>query len=103
MFIFLAALISSILAVWAVLKLCRASDLTDKPDQRSSHSTPTPRGGGVGFVVVFLLFVLLLLLQGTVSSGFGLAVLGGGLAVAGVGFLDDCFQLSPWPRLAIHF
>ena len=38
--------------------------LLDQPNDRSAHTTPTPRGGGVAFVLVTLLFSSLLLLVG---------------------------------------
>ena len=37
-----------------------ASNLMDVPNARSSHSIPTPRGGGVAIVGVFLLTALYL-------------------------------------------
>jgi Fuc2NAc and GlcNAc transferase len=75
----------------------------DIPNERSSHSVPTPRGGGVGIVVVFLLIVLLFIQRGAMSSNLGWALIAGGLAVAVAGFLDDHFRVSAWLRLLIHF
>ena len=34
--------------------------MIDLPNHRSSHCTPTPRGGGFSFVVVFLVAVSIL-------------------------------------------
>ena len=38
-------------------------DIIDIPNERSSHTTPTPIGGGVVFVALFLTLVMLCLLS----------------------------------------
>ena len=66
----------------------------DIPNERSSHSTPTPRGGGIAFVLASILafFTIAIL-----TSQFGVELLGlsvaGGL-VATVGHLDDRKRIS---------
>ena len=77
-------------------------NLLDTPNARSSHSVPTPRGGGVGIVVVFLLAIHFLALRGGMSQNLSSAIIGGGLAVAIVGLFDDYFQISVPFRLLIH-
>lgn len=72
--------------------------LMDAPGQRRSHQMPTPRGGGVGFVVVAALLTLLVL--PAAASTFALS--GGLLAVAGIGWWDDHRPLSARLRLAVH-
>lgn len=61
----------------------------DKPNERSSHTSPTPRGGGIGIVVSFLLFALILERFVWIDRPLFVAVFGAGLVVAGLGFLDD--------------
>jgi Fuc2NAc and GlcNAc transferase len=75
----------------------------DIPNGRSSHSLPTPRGGGLSIVVVFLGIVLWFAHRGDISASLGSALIWGGLAVAGVGFLDDHFPVPPRVRLLVHF
>jgi Fuc2NAc and GlcNAc transferase len=75
----------------------------DIPNGRSSHSVPTPRGGGASIVLVFLLIVLWSVLRGSLSSDLGWSITGGGLTVAVAGLLDDHFRLPAWLRLLIHF
>ena len=53
--------------------------------------------------VVFLVTVLLFIQTGAVSSSLGWALVGGGLAVAVAGFLDDRFRVPARFRLLIHF
>ena len=59
----------------------------DKPNFRSSHSQPTPRGGGLVFVVVSVFSCLISLFSGHVSSLSFLPLVSAPLAI--VGFIDD--------------
>ncbi len=50
----------SLLAVWFVIKRF-SNQLLDIPNDRSSHTQPTPRGGGLGFIIAFVLLAPLVL------------------------------------------
>ncbi|KTD47295.1 alpha-N-acetylglucosaminyltransferase [Legionella rubrilucens] len=78
-------------------------NLLDIPNARSSHTMPTPRGGGVAFVICFLAAMGLFLIQQRVSGSMGLIFMGPGLLVALLGFLDDKYQLPATYRLVGHF
>jgi Fuc2NAc and GlcNAc transferase len=75
----------------------------DIPNERSSHSTPTPTGGGVSIVVIFISFILVaeLIFNVTVDEVFVLAFTGSVMAV--VGYIDDHLQISAQWRLLVHF
>jgi Fuc2NAc and GlcNAc transferase len=98
-FIFLVSALFTALVRYYLL----SRKVLDVPNGRSSHSLPTPRGGGVSTVVVFLLAVLLLVQRGALSVSLGWALIGGGLAVAGVGFIDDYCSVPARLRILIHF
>ena len=76
--------------------------MIDVPNDRSSHSIPTPRGGGVAIAgsVISTLVLLTVLLPSQRSAAIG--ILGGGTAIALIGLLDDRFSLSAKSRLFIH-
>lgn len=76
--------------------------ILDIPNARSSHLVATPRGGGLAMVVVFLASLLLLALQGAVGAKTAVALIGGGLLVAGVGWLDDRRGLPPGTRAVVQ-
>jgi len=76
--------------------------LMDLPNARSSHAVPVPRGGGLAIVATFLSAVVWVLQRRLISDRLAWALIGGGLAIAVVGFLDDRFRLPAWPRIAIH-
>ncbi|HEX8966506.1 MAG TPA: glycosyltransferase family 4 protein [Chloroflexota bacterium] len=74
----------------------------DVPNQRSSHSRPTPRGGGLVIVVGFLAGLSLWLAGGGSLSPRALGWLAGALLVAAVSFVDDLRPLPAAPRLITH-
>jgi Fuc2NAc and GlcNAc transferase len=78
------------------------SALIDVPNERSSHSIPTPRGGGVAIVLSLLLGIGLAALFGWVSDDVTIALVGGGVLTAAVGFLDDERDIGAGPRAALH-
>ncbi|WP_438307217.1 MraY family glycosyltransferase [Pseudomonas guariconensis] len=80
-----------------------ARQLLDVPNARSSHSQPTPRGGGVAIVLAYLLALVGLLVAGTLDSSWAWAMLGAGCLVAALGFLDDHGHIPARWRLLGHF
>ncbi len=72
------------------------------PNARGSHETPTPHGGGVVFSVLFLLAVAGFLAGSVPHLNVWIALLGGGVLVSLVGWLDDCRQLPSFVRLALY-
>ena len=92
---------------WAGTGLARryalARNVLDVPTHRSSHAAPTPRGGGMAVVAVFLAGTAALAGLGVVSGGTALALAGGGAVVAGVGWMDDHGGLPARWRALAHF
>jgi len=75
----------------------------DIPNERSSHQTPTPRGGGIAFVATSLVGFLLLLLINNLDNADVLALCGAGIIVAIAGHLDDRRKISgATVRLVVH-
>lgn len=92
-----AALVSAALTGW-VRRLALARRWLDVPNERSSHTAPMPRGGGLGFVITVLAGVLVGGAAGVLSAPTAIALGGGGAAVAAIGWIDDHRQLSPQLR-----
>ncbi|WP_448646105.1 MraY family glycosyltransferase [Pseudomonas mohnii] len=80
-----------------------ARSLMDIPNARSSHSVPTPRGGGVAIVVVFLIALYGMYSQGLVASSIFFALAGAGALIAIIGFMDDHGHIAARWRLLGHF
>ena len=75
----------------------------DIPNERSSHITPTPRGGGIAFVATSLIGFLLLLLNNTLNRTELLSLCCAGVIVAIAGHLDDRQKISgATVRLVLH-
>lgn len=86
------------------IRIAKRKDIMDLPNSRSSHTDPTPRGGGVVFSGLFLLIVLASLVffpEG--NHPFLLAQLSGGTIIAITGWVEDVKGLTPKIRLGIQF
>jgi Fuc2NAc and GlcNAc transferase len=95
-------LISAIATRQLVANSHRLSTL-DIPNERSSHLTPTPRGGGIAFVATSLVGFLLLLLNDTLDNKSLLALCCAGAIIAMAGHLDDRQKISGAAvRLVLH-
>ena len=98
----LAAFALSWLLTLLVLRYALHTDLLDHPNDRSSHTVPTPRGGGVGIVLSFLTIIFVMGLLSLIEQRLMIAVLGGGAMVAVLGFADDRCSLPARWRFAGH-
>lgn len=76
--------------------------LLSYPNERSLHSTPTPRIGGVAFVATWYIGLLLFFYLGLVESELFFALLSG-LLLAMVSLIDDLVGIKPVVRLIVHF
>ncbi|MBA5960659.1 glycosyl transferase [Pseudomonas lactis] len=80
-----------------------ARSIIDIPNDRSSHSVPTPRGGGVAIVLAFLLTLPFLGWLQIVSPDVLFAAGGAGALIAIIGFMDDHGHIAARWRLLGHF
>ncbi len=74
-----------------------SAQVMDVPNTRSAHARPTPKGGGVGIVVAFMLGITVLYGYADFSrlaEPYFRGVIIAALAIAVVAFLDD---LKNWP------
>lgn len=75
-------------------------NLLDIPNDRSSHSEPTPRGGGLVIVAVSLLGYAAIAVF--FDAPFSVGYFVGAIVVASVSWLDDLYSLPFWMRLIAH-
>jgi Fuc2NAc and GlcNAc transferase len=94
--------VGSWLGTGAVRRYALARALLDIPNRRSSHRTPTPRGGGLAIAASACSGIAVLAALGWVAPTLATALVGGGVAVAGVGWLDDRRGVSAGARAAVH-
>ena len=93
----------SFFLTWALRHYALSRSLIDIPNARSSHSTPTPRGGGVAIVLAFTLALAMLLVTGQMPSSAFFAIAGAGALIAVIGFMDDHGHIAARWRLMGHF
>lgn len=98
-----AAFLLAWLLTAALRRYALAHHVIDMPNERSSHTRPTPRGGGVAIVGSFLLLLPILALQGWMDWSAAWGIGGAGLAIAILGFLDDHGHIAARWRLLGHF
>ena len=104
MWLFLAAAVASYCLTAAVRRLALRHGLMDQPNRRSSHTRPTPRGGGLAIVIVFTVALASgWLWLDLISGNLTVALLAGSILVATIGYLDDRNDLSAAVRLTVHF
>jgi Fuc2NAc and GlcNAc transferase len=99
-------IVISAVASWCAVGVVRRyalRRLLDVPNDRSSHAMPTPRGGGLGFALVHVASIFLAASYAMVRPELFAALVGGGIVVSLVGFLDDHGHVSASLRLACHF
>ncbi len=101
-----AAAITTGMASWFltrfVLRHAIRNGMLDIPNERSLHESPTPRGGGVAIVTIVLLCIAVAGSSGLLEQRIALALCGGGLLVAGIGWIDDRRNVSAAVRAAVH-
>ena len=99
----LAIMILALVFTGLLRRYALSRSLMDIPNARSSHSVPTPRGGGVAIVLGFLLALLMLHRWDMLESSLLIGLLGAGAGIALLGFLDDHGHIAARWRLLGHF
>ena len=86
----------------AVRRHALNGNLFDHPNERSSHTLPIPRGGGVAIVASFLPLILALDWHGFPLAPLLWALCASSVLVALVGWMDDRHQLPARWRFVAH-
>ncbi|WP_237216615.1 glycosyltransferase family 4 protein [Falsiroseomonas oryziterrae] len=85
-----------------VVRAMIAFPILDHPNARSAHVRPTPRGGGLGVVVAFVVGMLVLFQTAQfarIAEAQFVGVILAAVAIAGVALVDDMRDLSARLRL----
>ncbi len=98
----LAAVVLSAFLVYLARRFALAHGMLDVPNERSSHTSVVPRGGGIAIVVTMSLALMFLAARGFISIDLFLALAVGGAGVAIVGLVDDRHRLPARWRLTVH-
>lgn len=103
-FFVIAWIVNFFVTKWFIV-YAKRKQITDIPTDRSSHTTPTPRGGGVGFVITTLALLSIYLIVDQVpqegqSAGTLVAAL---IIISVLGLFDDKGGLSKRIRFLVQF
>lgn len=85
-----------------LLTLLRREAVLDVPNERSSHTLPTPRGGGIAVIGAIALSWAGLYAIGVMPAA-SLVVVAAMVALAAICWIDDLRGLSPLVRLLAQF
>jgi UDP-N-acetylmuramyl pentapeptide phosphotransferase/UDP-N-acetylglucosamine-1-phosphate transferase len=101
--LFITACVLSRFMVLQVRRWALQSQFLDIPNERSSHTKPTPKGGGLAIASISLIFWLgwLLVTVGKISTTEAAYLVVAGL-IAGMGWVDDLYVLSAKLRLLVQ-
>ncbi len=97
---FVASALSTAASGPAVRRRLLATESIDRPNARSSHVLPTPRGGGLACAVGGVVGCLT---ARAMNRGVSAQWAASGALLGAVGRLDDVFGLSAAPRLGAQF
>jgi Fuc2NAc and GlcNAc transferase len=78
---------------------CLKREVVDIPNERSSHSNPTPRGGGLIIVVISLAFYIT---YTSINGSIKWAYILGAIAISAISWFDDLFSIKSSWRFMVH-
>ena len=100
LFLFSSTALVSFFATWFILEILKRRGIFDTPNERSSHTKPTPRGGGLAVIVVSL-GAWAISLNNTLNTYQEIFIATFFLII--ISWIDDIKNLSVWIRLISQF
>ena len=86
----------------ALIGILSSRPFLDNPNDRSSHDTPTPRGGGIAILAALLPAWLLIGMYFQVAPVGSLTIITVAIVLAAISWIDDLRGIAPAPRLAFQ-
>ncbi|WP_331774324.1 MraY family glycosyltransferase [Sulfurospirillum sp. 1612] len=99
--IYLLLFLISFFLTYIIKNYAIKKSLLDIPNARSSHTTPTPHGGGIAIALTWFAGILFLYYHHDIPKTLFDALLVG-MLISGVSYLDDLFTLKAKSRLAVQ-
>ena len=99
--IYIILLILSFALTYFIKNYYIKNALLDKINERSSHTTPTPHGGGVALALSWFLGLLYLYYTNNIEPMLFYALMLG-LVISIISFFDDIYELSQTIRLTVQ-
>ncbi|MEK7530224.1 MAG: glycosyltransferase family 4 protein, partial [Patescibacteria group bacterium] len=100
---FLSIFLIALFGTRAMIVLAKHWHFLAIPNERSSHTHPTPKGGGIAIAVAFFFGLIVLKHVGIIPRELFYALFPGGLLIALVSLADDVRHVHFGIRLLFHF
>lgn len=100
---FLSIFLIALFGTRAMMTLAKRWHFLAIPNERSSHTHPTPKGGGIAIAAAFFFGLIVLKHVGIIPRELFFALFPGGLLIALVSLLDDVRHVHFGIRLVFHF
>lgn len=99
--IYIVLLLISFLLTYFIKNYMIKKSLVVSVNERSSHTVPTPHGGGIAIAITWFIGLFYLYFIGQIENNLFYALLFGAV-ISIVSFFDDIYELSPKLRLIIQ-
>ncbi|WP_323588698.1 MraY family glycosyltransferase [Aliarcobacter butzleri] len=99
--IYIILLLISFLFTYFIKNYMIKKSLVASVNERSSHTVPTPHGGGIAIAITWFIGLFYLYFIGQIENNLFYALLFGAV-ISIVSFFDDIYELSPKLRLIIQ-
>lgn len=99
--VFILFFIFSLVLTYLIKNYAVEKSLVADVNERSSHTVPTPHGGGVAIVITWFVGLFYLYFSNEIESNLFYTLLVG-IIISVVSFFDDIYELSAKFRLVIH-
>jgi len=100
--IYVVSFFLSIVGVYFYKIIAINRNILSNPNHRTLHKSSTPRGGGVVFSSIFVIFSLYFWLNNLNNYDIFMIISVGGLAILLIGFLDDLVSISAIKKLTLQ-
>jgi len=99
--IYLLLFLLSFALTYLIKNYALKKSLVAQVTERSSHTIPTPHGGGIALAITWFIGIVYLYFVGEIESSLFYALLVG-FIISIVSFFDDLYELSPKLRLFVQ-
>ena len=99
--IYIILLISSFTLTYLIKNYYIKNAILEKVNERSSHTVPTPHGGGIALSITWFTGLIYLYFTNEIDTNLFYALMIG-VVISVVSFFDDLYELSPKTRLLIQ-
>ena len=96
--IYIVLFLSSFILTYLIKNYALKKSLVDTPNDRSSHTMPTPHGGGIAIAITWFIGITYLYYTSDINNSLYFALLVG-VVISIVSYFDDLYELSAKFRL----